>query len=88
MRLRGKVDQRPGFLFVKDLLYQPTIANISLDKAHARRTDIGDVLQIAGVGQFVEIDNAVIRSGRQQSYEITADKSATAGDQYRFHLFG
>ena len=64
MRLGGKVDERPGLLFGEYALDELAVANIALDKAHARRTDVGDVLQIAGVGQLVEIDDAVIRGRR------------------------
>ncbi len=50
----------------------------------------GQRVQIAGVGEFVQIDDAIgarriFAIGKQAKHEIGADKAGAAGDEYGFH---
>ena len=46
----------------------------------------GEVAEIAGVGQSIEIDDQAIRVlGKHHPYKITADKSRPARNQNSFH---
>ncbi len=69
------------------LRHQGGIADISAHEAIARVLfDVGEVAQIAGVGQFVQIDQAAVRKLLQgQPYEVGADEAAAAGNQNSFH---
>ena len=41
----------------------------------------GEVFEVAGVGQFVEIDNGVVASSQLVEHEIAADEPCAAGDE-------
>ena len=48
--------------------------------------DIAQVFQVAGIGQLVEVDDAAVGVLRnEEPYDVRADESGAAGDQYRFH---
>ena len=48
--------------------------------------DIGQVLQVAGIGQLVEINDPVIGIfGNEQPHHMAADESGSAGNQNMFH---
>ena len=41
----------------------------------------GQVLQIAGIGEFVQINHRLVRFGQPVQYKIAADKASSAGYQ-------
>ena len=47
--------------------------------------NIGEVSEVARIGQFVKIDDAVVGIlVHEQAHNMRADKSRTAGDNYSF----
>src|ERR1700752_3234190 len=85
MRLGGKIHDRPRPLFLKNPLDGGSISDVAVHKAQAFVWDIGQVFQVAGVGKLVEIDDPPAWLGAKQPNKVTADKTAAAGHQYRFH---
>ena len=57
------------------------VANIDPHKAVARiANDVGQALEVAGVGQHVEVDHVVVRVLDQEAAEVGADEAGAAGD--------
>jgi hypothetical protein len=84
MRLSREVDNRVGLLLGDQRVNKLRVRDVAADKpvigtvCHRR-----DVIQIAGVGKFVEIDDAM-SGGHQHAYECRSDESCAAGDD-KFH---
>ena len=80
MRLRRKVDNDVGLFLLEELVYALTVADVQLDKSEVRivhhRFQCG---QIAGIGQLVQTNNAVVWVCFQHmKNEIGADKAGAA----------
>ena len=60
------------------------VADICLDKYIVRLVlNVLQIRQVAGVGQFVQVDDAVFRIlVHEQAYHVAADETGTAGNQY------
>ena len=61
------------------------VADVAATKRVARvALEVAQVLEVAGVGQRVEVDDQVARPlAAQQADEVRADEAGAAGDQYR-----
>ena len=81
MAFRGEVHHHVGMFFLKQLINAFSVADIQLHEAevgviHDRRQRG----QVAGVGQLVQADNAVIRVlAQHMKHKVGTDKSGTAG---------
>jgi hypothetical protein len=65
---------------------QFAITDVTADEDVVRvRAQRGQRVDIAGIGQFVEIDDAEAALRHEAEHEIAADESGAAGDQDRFH---
>jgi len=47
--------------------------------------DVGQVLEVAGVGQCVDVDDLVVAAEQQHAHEVRADEAGTAGDEDLAH---
>ena len=68
------------------LLQQPgqqgAVADIPLHEHMARvALEAGEIVQVAGVGQLVEIDNGLVMGRKPVEYKIGTDKTCAACDQ-------
>lgn len=84
MRLSCKVDNDVGLFFLEELVHALTVADVQLDKSEVRivhhRFQCG---QIAGIGQLVQTNNAVVWVCFQHmKNEIGADKAGAASYKY------
>ena len=83
VRFGCKVDDGAGFVVGKKAGYQRGIADVSTYEDVTRvALQAGEILEIAGVGEFVEIDDGLIGLIQPVENEIAADKSGTASNQY------
>jgi hypothetical protein len=50
--------------------------------------DIDQIFRVAGIGQFVHVDDAPVKIRRQQQVadKNASDESATTGNHYVFHI--
>ena len=83
----GEVHYRVDSFFGEEPLDQSSIADVALDEAVAGiGGDVGQVLEVAGVGELVEVDQAYVGAALQaEPHEVRADKAAAAGDEKVFH---
>ena len=68
------------------------VADVALDEAVAlgerRAVDVAQVVEVAGVGQLVEVDDLVVVVRRQEmADEVAADEAGAARDQDLPHRF-
>ncbi len=89
VRLGGKVDHAIDTLVIQQGLDQRLIADIALHEAVRRqRLDVREALQVAGIGQQIEVDDAVTRMPAQPvANEVGADKAGAAGYKQSAHVF-
>ncbi len=64
------------------LLFDDIAANEGVVRV---RLDFGQVLEVAGVGQRVEVDDLVLRLAEQHPHEVRADEPCTTGDEDPAH---
>src|SRR5262249_42310833 len=66
-----------------DVPHGAAVGHVALDKAVARLAGkVGQVGEVAGVGEGVEMDDRVVGLGGQDmADEVTADEAASAGDE-------
>jgi hypothetical protein len=84
MTLGGKVDDRPRMEPVQQLCHKLTVTDITLYKNVARVFGQWlQILQVASVGQFVQVDNGIFAGLKPGVYEIGPDKSGPSGNQNR-----
>ena len=77
-----KVQDGSRFVFGQQTGHQIFVTNIALNEdvtlvVSQRR----QVVQIAGIGQFVQIDDGLIMAGKPCVDKIAADKTCAAGDK-------
>jgi len=61
MAFSGEVNDGARFVFVEQTRYQIGIANVTTyERMPCVTLQAGKVLQITGVGEFVEIDNGIV----------------------------
>ena len=86
MRLGREIDDRPGAMFVEQPGDQLAVADVAVHEVVA--TVVGDRVQrieVAGVGQLVEIDDRALFLGQPLAHEATADEAGAAGNQDCVH---
>ena len=58
------------------------VAQVALDEGVARiALQAGRVFQVAGVGEFVEVDNGLDGLGQPIEYKVAANEADAAGDK-------
>ena len=89
MRFSRKVDDRVDLMLTKKLIQQVAIGDVSVHKQVALRMgEIFEVLQAAGVGKRVEVDDLYVRVLQQQVVdEVGADEARASGYQLVFHYY-
>lgn len=61
---------------------QGAIAQVALHEDVARvALQAGKVFQVAGVGEFIEVEDRLIRLGQPVQHEVAADEAGTTGDE-------
>jgi hypothetical protein len=80
VRFGREVNQRIESFFQQSV-YQLNVADTPLDKSVSRiALNVGQILEVAGVGQLVEIHDAAIRLCRENvANEVRPDKSGSTG---------
>jgi len=82
MGLGGKVDDGTGSVLDKELGNQFGITDVSADKdIPGIALQRGKVLEVARVGQLVEVDDGVFLKGDPVENKVRADESGTAGNE-------
>ena len=86
VRFGGKIDDGAGLVLGEELGDEVEVADVALDEDMARvALQGGEVLEVAGVGQRVEIDDRLIGMGQPVEDEVAADEAGSAGDEDRAH---
>ena len=85
--LGGKVDHAVGLVAVKEVVNGQGVADVDALKAVVRGLGhVGQVFEVAGVGQGVDVDNRVLRVAlNEAANDVRADESGSAGDKNRSH---
>src|SRR5262245_44921810 len=86
MGLGGEIDNRPRLHVLQNFFYQSVISDIATHEEQTLRGNIGEILQVSGVGEFVKINYPPLSFAAEQSDEIAADKTTPPGNQYRSHV--
>ncbi len=87
MGFGGKMDHGIDGVAAEKVVQQRAVANIPAHEGVAGRVgQLFQVLQAAGVGQGIQVDDMHARIRRQQSiYKIGADETRSTGDEYILH---
>ena len=82
MALGGEVEHRARLVLRQQLRHQRAVADVALHEDMARvALQRGQVFQVAGVGQLVEVDDGLVGLGQPVENEIAADEAGAAGDE-------
>jgi hypothetical protein len=82
MRLGGKVDYGARLVLRQQAGYQGGVANVALHEDVARiALQAGQVVQVACVGEFVEIKHRLFAGGKPVKNKVGADEAGAAGDK-------
>jgi hypothetical protein len=82
MALSSEIDHGAGLVLGQQLLDQGAVANVALHKDVAWIVlHRGQGLQIARVGEFVEVEHGLIAAGDPVDYEIAADEPGAASNE-------
>ena len=89
MALSGKVDDIIEIVLCKQAFHQLLVADVALHEHMAGvALHVLQVLQIAGIGQLIQVDQADILVFFQHIVDkVGANKTGTAGNKISFHLF-
>ena len=80
VRLGGGVDDHVDAL--DELAHEPPVADVAVDERQARvREDVGEVLEVARIGERVERDDLVGRLRQQVADEVRGDEPRAARDE-------
>ena len=80
VRFGGKIDDGAGLVLGEQFGDEVEIADVTLDEEVARVTlQSGEVLEVAGVSQRVEVDDRFIRLRQPVEDEIATDKTSATG---------
>jgi len=80
--LGGEVDDGARLLFGEQFADQGAVADVALDEDVALvAVQAGEVLQVAGVGEFVEIEDRLVVLSQPVEDEVRADEAGAAGDE-------
>ena len=78
VRLGGKMHDRLRAMLVQQFSHQGSIADIAANKSGFVRRHHGDRVQVAGVGQFVQVDRVRIVPSGQLADKATTNKASTS----------
>ena len=82
MTFGRKIHDGTWLVLCQQLSQHFIVTNICLHKDMSRiRTQTSQIFQIAGVGQFINIDNGLIHIGKPLQYKIRTNKTCTASDK-------
>ncbi len=85
VRLGGEVDDGVGV--THRLFNLGGVADVALNEAVAGVVlDVAQVVEVAGVGELVEVDDIVVVMAQEPAHEVGADEAGAAGDEDGFHL--
>ncbi len=86
VRFGGKIDDGAGLVLGKQFGDEVEIADLALDEDVARiASQCGEVFEIAGVSQRIEVDDRFIRLRQPVEDKIAADEAGAAGDKNLLH---
>lgn len=87
MTLGRQMDNSVDGMLPHDRFHLFAVADVTLhETVIGALLDIAQILEVAGVGQLVEIDNPVIGIfPDEQPHHMAADESGSAGNQNMFH---
>jgi hypothetical protein len=84
--LGGEVEDRRGPVLVDDLVDRGAVGDVGLHEMEARVLgDVGQALEVPGVGQLVDDDDARPGARERQPDEIRPDEARSAGDDPGIH---
>ena len=82
VRFGCEVHHRARLVLCQQLADQGRITKVALDEHMARVAGQRcQILQIAGVGEFVEVDNRFVGAGQPVQYKVAAYEAGAAGDE-------
>ena len=86
MAFGGKVQHGAGAVLGQQAVHQRAVAQVTLHKEVARiALQAGEIFQVAGVGEFVKVDDGLVALGQPVEHEIAAYEACAACDEY--HIF-
>ena len=78
----GKVDDGSGLMLCQQAGQQSAVTNIALHKGVARiALQAGQSFRVARVGEFVEVDDRLLRTSQPVENEIGADEAGAASNE-------
>ena len=81
MTLRGEVHHDVGLVLFERRLDRVTLADVRAHEAVSRIiSNVRQALQVARVGQRIEIDDVMVRVLYQETAEVGTDEAGSAGD--------
>jgi len=82
VRFGREIDHRARLVLGQQAVEQRAVADVALDEDVARIVlERGQGLEIAGVGELVEVDDRFVALGDPVEDEIGADEAGAAGNQ-------
>ena len=84
---RREVEHRARAVLGQQPVDEGAITQVALHEGVSRiALQADEVFHVAGVGEFVEVDNGLVADSQPVEYEITANEAGTAGDENILHL--
>ena len=85
VRFGGKIDYGAGLMLGEEFGDEVEVADVALDEAVARvALHRGQVLEVAGVGQRVEVDDGLGQLGQPVEDEVAADEAGATSNENHF----
>lgn len=82
MAFGGEVQHGAGVVLGQQGIHQGAVAQVALHEHMARiALQAGQVFQVAGVGEFVEVEDGFVGLGQPVQHEIAAYEAGAAGDE-------
>jgi len=77
--LGGEIDDRARLVFGQQFANQGTITDVALhEEVPTVALQTGQILQIAGIGELVEIEDRFVVGFKPVEYEVRADEAGAA----------
>jgi hypothetical protein len=82
MAFGSKIDHRARLVLRQQLRQQSAVTNIALHKNVARiALQAGQIVQVARIGELVEVDNRLVVACQPVEDEVGANKACAASDK-------
>ena len=82
VRFGGKIDNGAGLVLGEQFGDEVEVADVTLDEGVARVSlERGEVFEVAGVGQRIEVDDGLVGMGQPVEDEVAADEAGAACDE-------